>query len=80
LRPGDIITMTVDGQPAGPPNTLSYTMSPAHRGTHTVGVNVASTNGRMACSSTSAFHVMQPGLNSPARQAPARPPPRPTPH
>jgi hypothetical protein len=82
LRPGDVITMTIDGQSAGPPNTLSYTMAPAHRGTHTVGVNVATANGLVACNSTSVFHVMQPGLNSPGRQAPPpRPrPPRPTPH
>jgi len=83
LRSGDVITMTVDGQPAGPPNTRSYTMSPAYRGTHTVGVNVADPNGKVICNSTSVFHVQQPGVNAPARQAPPRPrppPPRPTPH
>ena len=86
LRNGDVITMTIDGQPAGPPNTMNYTMQPAYRGTHTVGVNVANTNGKNLCTYTSVFHVHQPGLNSPARQsnAPARPPrpnvPRPTPH
>jgi hypothetical protein len=83
LRPGDVITMTIDGQSAGPPNTSSYTMSPAHRGTHTVGVNVANAYGKSVCNYTSVFHVMQPGLNSPARQGPPRPaprPPRPTPH
>jgi hypothetical protein len=83
LRPGDVITMTIDGQPAGPPNSLSYTMAPAHRGTHTVGVKVETMKGTVACNSTSVFHVMQPGLNAPARQSPPRPaprPPRPTPH
>jgi hypothetical protein len=83
LRPGDVITMTVDGQPAGPPNTLSYTMAPAYRGTHSVGISVANPTGRAVCNFTSVFHVMQPGLNAPARQAPPRPaprPPRPTPH
>ena len=82
LRPGDVITMTIDGQSAGPPNTQSYTMSPAHRGTHSVGVKVETGNGAVACNSTSVFHVMQPGLNSPARQAPPTRPnvPRPTPH
>jgi hypothetical protein len=79
LRPGDVITMTIDGQPAGAPNSLSYTMSPAHRGSHTVGVNVANPNGKMVCSSTSVFHVMQPGLNAPARR-PNPNAPRPTPH
>lgn len=78
LREGDVITLTVDGQSAGP-NSGTYTLSPAHRGTHTVGVSVANPNGKVVCSSSSAFHVMQPGVNSPARQAPARPPPRPQP-
>jgi hypothetical protein len=74
--------MTIDGQPAGPPNSQSYTMSPAHRGTHTVGVTVANRTGKVACNYTSVFHVLQPGLNSPARQAPPPRPnvPRPTPH
>jgi hypothetical protein len=81
LRPGDVITMTIDGQSVGP--TSTYTMAPANRGTHTVGINVANTSGKTLCSYTSVFHVMQPGLNSPARQArptPRPPPPRPTPH
>jgi hypothetical protein len=68
LRPGDVVTMTVDGQPAGGPNELSYTMSPVNRGTHTVAVNVANTYGAVVCNSTSAFHVMRPGLNAPARR------------
>jgi len=87
LRGGDVITMTIDGQPAGPPNTMSYTMQPAYRGTHTVGISVANPTGKNVCSFTSVFHVQQPGVNSPARQSaapPVRPPrpnvPRPTPH
>jgi hypothetical protein len=79
LRDGDVLTMTVDGAPV---NGGQYTMSPASRGTHTVGVNIANTFGVVVCSSNSVFHVLQPGLNSPARQAapPPRPrPPRPTP-
>ena len=85
-RPGDVITMTLDGQPAGGPNALTYTLSPVYRGTHTVAVTVTNENGKTVCSSSSVFHVLQPGLNSPARQSstPARPPrpnvPRPTPH
>lgn len=82
LRPGDVITMTIDGQSAGAPNTLTYTMSPAYRGTHTVGITVANANGTQVCNYTSVFHVLQPGVNSPARQPPPRrpSPPRPTPH
>jgi hypothetical protein len=81
LRNDDVVTMTIDGQPAGPPNTMSYTMSPAYRGTHTVGVTVKDQNGRTLCSYSSVFHVQQVGLNSPARQSTAPParPPRPTP-
>jgi hypothetical protein len=85
LRGDDIVTMTVDGQSAGP-NSRSYTLSPAYRGTHTVGVTVKNSNGQTLCNSTSVFHVQQVGLNSPARQSapaprPPRPaPPRPTPH
>jgi hypothetical protein len=81
LRSDDVITLTVDGQSAGP-NSGTYTLSPAHRGTHTVSVSITDSRGRVVCNSTSAFHVMQPGVNSPARQAPPKPrppPPRPTP-
>jgi len=84
LRPGDVINMTVDGQSAGAPNTMSFTMSPAYRGSHTVGVTVTNTNGKVVCNYTSTFNVLQPGVNSPARQPAPRPPrpqpPRPTPH
>ena len=82
LRSEDVLTMTVDGQSVGQ-NAQSYTMSPAPRGTHTVAVSIISPTGMVLCNSTSSFHVMQPGLNSPARQSgpPPRPrPPRPTPH
>jgi hypothetical protein len=87
LREGDVVTLTVDGQP-GQPNSMSYTMSPVYRGTHTVAVRVTNQNGQTVCSSSSAFHVQQVGLNSPARRPaappPSRPPrptpPRPTPH
>ena len=80
LRGGDQLTMTVDGQPV---NGTSYTMAPVNRGTHSVAIRIASQNGTVVCSNSSVFHVIQPGLNSPARQSapPPRPrPPRPTPH
>ena len=87
LRGSDVVSLKVDGQTAGPPGSMSYTMSPVYRGTHTVGVSVTDQNGKTLCSSTSAFHVQQVGVNSPGRSAPAptpRPPrpnpPRPTPH
>jgi len=79
LRAGDVITMTVDGQAMDATRSLSFTLSPAYRGTHSVGDRVANTNGTVVCNSTSVFHVRQPGLNSPARQAPPRPQPLPRP-
>jgi hypothetical protein len=68
LRPGDIVTLTVDGQPVGGSNAVSYTLSPVYRGTHTVGVTIKDVNGQVLCNSASAFHVIRPGLNSPARR------------
>jgi len=87
LRAFDTVIMTVDGQAVGQPGTVSYTMTaPVIRGTHTVSVNITDQYGKSVCSVTSTFHVMHPGLNSPAspiraRPTPPRPaPPRPTPH
>jgi hypothetical protein len=68
LRSDDVITMTVDGQPVGGPNTSSFTMSPVDRGTHTVGVTVTNILGQVLCNSTSSFHVMRPSVNSPGRR------------
>jgi hypothetical protein len=67
LRGDDVVTLTLDGQPVGGPNTMSYTLSPAYRGTHTIGVTVKSSSGNVLCTSSSSFHVLRPGLNSPAR-------------
>jgi hypothetical protein len=67
LRAADVVTLTLDGQPVGGPNATSYTLSPVYRGTHTVGVTVKSPGGNVLCTSSSSFHVLRPGLNSPAR-------------
>jgi len=67
LRPGDIITLTLDGQPVGGPNPTSYSLTPVYRGTHVVGVTVKNVMGKIVCTSTSSFHVLRPSLNSPAR-------------
>jgi hypothetical protein len=75
LRSVDTATLTVDGHAVGPPGTTSYTMNaPLDRGTHTVTVTITGQSGQTMCSATSAFHVMRPGLNTPANR------PRPTPH
>jgi hypothetical protein len=76
LRGGDFISMTVDGQRANGSDSRSHTMAPVNRGTHVVAITVTSPAGAVLCSSTSSFHVQQPGLNSPARQPPPRPRPR----
>jgi hypothetical protein len=83
VRPVDTVIMTVDGQSVGQPGTVSYTMTaPVNRGTHTVAVTITDQYGRLVCSANSTFHVMRPGLNSPAAapNRPGPPPPRPTPH
>jgi hypothetical protein len=66
LRPGDAVTLTIDGQVAA--NSTSYVLQPANRGTHSVQVTVKDRFGRVLCSSSSSFHVIRPTLNSPARR------------
>ena len=75
VRSFDTVIMKVDGQPVGQPGTMAYTMTaPLDRGTHTVSVTITDRYGKTVCSVTSVFHVMRPGVNSPANR------PRPTPH
>ena len=75
LRPGDVVNITVDGASVSNSGVTSYLLSPANRGSHTVGVQVTDRYGRAVCTASSTFHVYQPGLNSPARR-PAAPPPK----
>jgi hypothetical protein len=72
-RVGDVIDLRLDGAAVGGPDTMSFTVKPVARGSHTVSVAVTDRYGRSLCSATSTFHVFQPSLNSPAR----RPPPKP---
>ena len=75
VRPFDTVVMTVDGRSVGRPGTMSYTLpGPVDRGTHTVSVTITDQFGNQMCSVTSAFHVMRPGVNSPAAR------PHPAPH
>jgi hypothetical protein len=67
LRPGDISTLSFDGQPVGGPNAQTHTVSPVYRGTHTAAVTIRNSSGNVLCSASSSFHVLRPGLNSPAR-------------
>ncbi|HEV7606673.1 MAG TPA: Ig-like domain-containing protein [Steroidobacteraceae bacterium] len=68
LRPLDSVTLTVDGQAVGPPGTSSYSLTPVFRGTHAVVATVKNQAGQVVCTVNSAFHVMRPSLNSPARR------------
>jgi hypothetical protein len=74
VRPTDTVIMTVDGQSVG---ESSYTMPvPVNRGTHTVSITITDQSGRQVCSASSAFHVIRPGVNSPANPNRPRPTPR----
>jgi hypothetical protein len=75
LRPGDVVDLRIDGATVGDSTTTTFTMKPVFRGTHTVSVVVKDRFGRELCSTTSAFHVHQPNLNSPTRQKPPTKPP-----
>jgi hypothetical protein len=66
VRYNDVATLTIDGQSVAP-NITTYLMSPAYRGTHSVVLTIKNVNGQVLCTSTSSFHVIRPGLNSPAR-------------
>ena len=75
-RVGDAVELRLDGAAVGGPDAMSYLLKPVNRGSHTVTFSVKDRYGRALCSSSSTFHVFQPGLNSPARRAP---PPKPRP-
>lgn len=64
-RPSDTITLTVDGRDVG--DTLSYTLAPADRGSHTAQVVVRDTYGRVLCSASTTFHVLRPSIHMPRR-------------
>ena len=73
LRPGDKVTLSVDGADVGR-NTMNFLLQPADRGTHSVQLTIKDSYGRVLCSASSSFNVFRPTINSPARR------PRPTPH
>ena len=72
LQQGHRMQVLFDGQPyaAWPAGGLSTTLLDLFRGTHTLSVNVVDAAGRSLCSGpVVSFHVRQPSLLSPARQA-----------
>ena len=73
LRAGDVLTLSLDGTPVGGRDAMNFLVKPVSRGSHTVTADVKDRYGRSLCTASATFHVFQPGLNSPARQAPPRP-------
>jgi hypothetical protein len=73
LRAGDVIDLRLDGAQVAGDRTQSYVLKPVPRGAHTLAVTVKDGYGRQLCGASSVFHVFQPSLNSPARQAPPKP-------
>jgi hypothetical protein len=73
LRAGDVVDLRLDGAPVGGVNTMNFVVKPVFRGAHTVSVSVKDGYGRPLCDASSTFHVFQPNVNSPARQAPPKP-------
>jgi hypothetical protein len=73
LRPGDVLQLRLDGAAVGGRDATTFLVKPVSRGSHVVSSEVKDRFGRSLCSASSTFHVFQPGLNSPARQAPPKP-------
>jgi hypothetical protein len=68
LRPGDVVDLRIDGNPAPQPNVLSYTLPQPNRGAHTASVLVKDRYGKTMCNATTTFHVLRVSVNSPARR------------
>ena len=81
LRYGDTVVLSDNGAEVTMETgtTRAQLIQPV-RGSHTVNARITDRSGRTVCDTSTTFHVMRPTLNSPVRQAPPRPPPRPTPH
>lgn len=79
LRPGDVVTIRLDGRIVqGPGPSTQATISPIHRGTHTLTAQVQDADGRTLCRTASrSFHVRQPSLLQPSRRPQSAPTPRP---
>lgn len=83
LRPGDMVNFALDGTTVpNQDNRTSAQLQYPDRGAHTASVQVTDRSNRAVCSSSTTFHVLRTGTNSPQRQPPPQRPniPRPTPH
>jgi hypothetical protein len=67
LRPGDVVSFSVDGRPAGN-GTANFLLSPVERGAHQVQVSIKDRYGRELCNASTEFHVRRPSVYSPGRR------------
>jgi hypothetical protein len=68
LRPGDEVSVTVDGKPVSGSDYSNYVYAPADRGSHTIQMTIKDGYGRTLCSASSTIHVFRPSLNMPGRR------------
>ncbi len=79
LRPGDLVNFSLDGTSVpNDGNSISTQLQYPDRGAHTAAVRITDRSGKSICNTSTTFHVLRTGTNSPQRQAPP-PPPRPQP-
>jgi hypothetical protein len=65
-RPGDTITVTLDGRNVAPAASGGFVVSPIDRGTHTAAAMVRDASGRTLCTAASVtFHVRQHSVARP---------------
>ncbi len=78
LRPGDRVTLALDGAlvPGVSATSTSHTIAQIDRGAHSLVVSIVDANGRGLCQSPAlTFHVRQPSVLAPNRQPAPRPKP-----
>ncbi|MGY4531411.1 hypothetical protein ACVW0Y_000521 [Pseudomonas sp. TE3786] len=78
LRIGDSLQLLLDGQPyGGLTNSLEFPLSNVERGEHSVSVQAFSGDRLIQQSSTVTFSIQRVSTNSPARNPPPKPTPKP---
>ena len=73
LRPGDQLTVTLDGSPLGPtaPGGANFQVPGPDRGAHTLNATVLDSNGKPVCHSAPVnFYVQRASMLSPASPVP----------
>jgi hypothetical protein len=59
LHPGDLVTITVDGQTQGPGTALSYTFDDLYRGEHTANATLQETDGSSMIAKPVTFYIQR---------------------